>query len=75
MGDAAKRRILRRQSGCQIESAIEVGGKCGIANAWLAESGDSGIVTKGLEFQSGDCGDGTAEAVTYQDEGVIGVVL
>ena len=75
MGDPAKCRILRRRSGCQIKSGIEVGGKGGIANAWLAEGGYGGIVAQDLKFQGGDCGDGATEAVADEDEGVVGVVF
>ncbi len=50
MGDAAKCRILRRRSACQIKAGIEVRGKGGIANAWLAEGGDDGIVAQDFKF-------------------------
>jgi hypothetical protein len=50
MCDSAKRRILRRRSGRQVKSGIEVGGKRCIAKAWLTEGGDGEIVAQSLEF-------------------------
>ena len=57
-----------------VEEGVDVRGEGGVADARLAEGGGLGVPPAGEEVEGGEGGDGAAEGVADEDEGVVGVL-